>query len=41
MWSDGHGLKDCGVFEDSVKTSLEEELPYSVALKAESNLMGR
>lgn len=37
----GHGLQDCDVVPDSVKNSTDDELPFSVALKAEPNMLGR
>lgn len=36
----GHGLKDCEIVLDEVKEMLEDALPYLVALKTESNLIG-
>lgn len=37
----GHGLKDCNVSSDAVKEMPEDALLYSVALKVESNLVGK
>lgn len=37
----GHSLKECVTVSESIKEQCEDDLPYSLALKAESNLMGR
>lgn len=37
----GYGLKDCCEIALDDKGKLKEELPYSLALKVKSNLMGK
>lgn len=37
----GHGFKDCSESKDVLSDLPEDELPYSLALKAESNTVGR
>lgn len=37
----GHGLKDCDVSSQAIKESFEDVPLYSVALKAESSLVGK
>lgn len=37
----GHCLKECSFVFASVKEQSKNELPYTLALKTESNLMGK
>lgn len=37
----GHNLKDCNLVVDEVKTLSEDDLHYSIALKAESAILGK
>lgn len=37
----GHAIKECNVIKMNVKELPEHELLYSLALKAESTLMGK
>lgn len=37
----GHGIKDCLMLLEGDRGKAEDELPYSVALKAESSALGR
>lgn len=34
-----YGVKECGVLTDEEKQKLEDELPFSMVLKAESCMM--
>ncbi|MBA0738486.1 hypothetical protein Gogos_011832 [Gossypium gossypioides] len=37
----GHGIKECTEVSNVIKHLLEDDLPYSVALKVESKLVGK
>lgn len=37
----GHGLKECNKCSSIVKEKADDDLPYSLALKAESNVLGK
>lgn len=37
----GHGAKDCEFLTDEKKHKSVEDFPYSVALKAESSMIGK
>lgn len=37
----GHGFKDCSATTGDIMELSEDDLPYSVALKAKSNLSGK
>lgn len=36
-----HGLQDCDVVSDEIKQYANGEFPFSIALRAESNLVGK
>lgn len=37
----GHDLKDSFFVDEELKGRMDDELPFSVALKVESNLLGK
>lgn len=37
----GHGVKDCGYVSMEEKDKSEDEFPYTITLKAESNVRGK
>ncbi|MBA0659485.1 hypothetical protein Goklo_011622, partial [Gossypium klotzschianum] len=37
----GHGLSDCSLLNPAEKIKIREDPPYTMALKAESNLVGK
>lgn len=37
----GHGLEDCEVVHESIKDLSDDEMPFSLALKTKSNMVGK
>ncbi|PPR94215.1 hypothetical protein GOBAR_AA26461 [Gossypium barbadense] len=37
----GHGIKECNVTKNEVQEIAEDQLPYSLVLKVEPNLLGK